>query len=118
MSDESLDNEHHNDQDAYLNEEFNYNSLENANNAQSKSASNKDVRSESHMDNLRTEATTPMLVTNNTQINTLHTDISVNDISQDDRLAYANLNDEDLNVISLGHQHKHQDDDEISLRNI
>lgn len=90
-------------------------------NCNDKDNADKQIRSESNMDNLRTEATTPMLVNNNTYVNTLHTDVSVNDVSQDYRIAFANLNDEDLDVIphlDNNNQNKQKDDDEISVQNI
>lgn len=69
---------------------------------------------------MRTEATTPTIFgTNNTIVNTMNTDISVNDVSQDERLAFANLNDEDLSIISnKGKKDKDKDDDEISVKDI
>jgi len=72
------------------------------------------------MDNLRTEATTPnIFATNTTNINTMQTDISVNDISQEDRIAYANLNDEDLNVIAHNSGNLIvKDDDNMSIKDI
>lgn len=81
---------------------------------------NKNTRTESNISNLRTEATTPNIFgTNNTIVNTMNTDISVNDISQDERLAFANLNDEDLNIISnVGKDNKRKDEDEISVKDI
>jgi len=49
----------------------------------------------------------------------MNTDISVNDVSQDERLAFANLNDEDLSIISnVGKNKKDKDDDEISVKDI
>jgi len=83
----------------------------------------KPQRTESVMDNLRTEATTPMLGTIPTYINTLRTDMSVIDVELEDRLAFANLNDEDLSVIDQFNQEKssinnHKDDDKLSLGNV